>query len=206
LPAATRLNRDREQYLRTTNSRRKKTDRGKTYFSIGEGEGLFYCYDTTNQIACKMNARNWTSLLLALSGWILAFPAAADIQYAGVNLSGAEFGSAGGNSALPGTYNNQYIYPNSGEVNYYLSKGMNIIRLPFRWERLQHTNNVALDATELSRMNTFVSTATSKGMFVILDPHNFERYYPDISSFGTMQSGSVGLVGSAIPDSTYTNF
>lgn len=155
-----------------------------------------------------MNSRTLAPVCLAFWGFIGALPASADIQYAGVNLSGAEFGvvsSSGG--ALPGTYNTQYIYPNSAEVDYYRSRGMNIIRLPFRWERLQRTNNAVLDATELSRMNTFVSYASAHGMYVILDPHNFQRYWPDISTFNSMQSGSVGVVGStSVPDSAFSNF
>jgi endoglucanase len=142
---------------------------------------------------------------LVLSALVFTLSSRADIQYAGVNLSGAEFGVVGG--ALPGTYNTHYIYPNSAEVDYYKNRGMNIIRLPFRWERLQRTNNAAFDATELGRMQTFVSYATSREMYVILDPHNFQRYWPDISSWNGMQSGSQGIVGSAlVPDSAFSNF
>ena len=61
------------------------------------------------------------------------FSIRADIQFVGVNLSGAEFGQ----NILPGTYGTQYTYPTTAEVDYYKGKGMNMIRLPFRWERLQ---------------------------------------------------------------------
>jgi endoglucanase len=143
-----------------------------------------------------------SSRRLALFGVVaislaIASSSKADIQYAGVNLSGAEWGTA-----LPGTFGSTYTYPTSAEVDYYRSKGMNIIRLPFRWERLQHTNYLALDATELGRMSNFVSYATSKGMSVLLDPHNYERYYPPNAS----NSSSQGLVGSSVPDSVFTNF
>src|SRR5215469_12771902 len=121
------------------------------------------------------NLTLWTLCRLALLVLTPAFSAFADIQFAGVNLSGAEFGA----NVLPGTYGTQYTYPNQSEVDYFRSRGMNIIRLPFRWERLQHTNDATLDATELGRLNGFVSAATAKGVFVILDPHNFARYYPD---------------------------
>jgi endoglucanase len=146
-------------------------------------------------------------------GWVLfgltfAFSSSADIQYAGVNLSGAEFGDVkqyGG--SLPGTYGSQFIYPNNTEVNYYQSRGMNIIRLPFRWERLQLTNNAAFNSAESNRLVSFVSYASSQGMYVILDPHNFQRYWPDISTYTTMQSGSVGVIGnSVVPDSAFSNF
>ena len=116
---------------------------------------------------------------------------AAPVFFTGVNLAGAEFGE----SSLPGTYNVDYIYPNQTEVDYYRSKGMNIIRLCFRWERLQQATNASLNTTELSRLNTFVSTTTAKGVFVILDPHNYARYY------------NTNLIGSArAPISAFSNF
>ena len=130
---------------------------------------------------------------------MLAINLSAEIRFTGVNLSGAEFGA----TVLPGTYNVNYTYPNQTEVDYFRSKGLNIFRLCFRWERLQQTNNANFNSVELSRLHSFVSTTTAKGIYVILDPHNFERYYPDTSNF---QSSSQGLVGSAVPDSAFVDF
>lgn len=98
--------------------------------------------------------------------------AVANIKYAGVNLSGAEFGYN-----VPGTYGIDYIYPTHAEVDYFVGKGMNIIRLPFLWERLQGSQFSNFDSLELARLDDFVNYATSKGAMVILDPHNFARYY-----------------------------
>src|SRR5690349_18786250 len=95
------------------------------------------------------------------------------VQYTGVNLSGAEFGEG----SLPGTYGSDYTYPTQTEVDYFKGKGMNILRLPFRWERLQQSLNAALDTSESNRLYSFVSAATAKGVYVILDPHNYARYY-----------------------------
>jgi endoglucanase len=144
-------------------------------------------------------ARVWTICRLVLLALTPAFSAFADIQFTGVNLSGAEFGA----NVLPGTYGTQYTYPNQSEVDYFRSRGMNIIRLPFRWERLQRTNNATLDATELGRLNGFVSAATAKGVFVILDPHNFARYYPDPNNG---ESSTNGEVGAAMPNTDFANF
>jgi len=94
----------------------------------------------------------------------------------GVNLSSAEWGEAN----LPGTYDTDYTYPTTGEVDYFASKRMNTIRLPFRWERLQRTLGGELDATELVRLDALVGYATSHGVFVILDPHNYARYRDDL--------------------------
>jgi endoglucanase len=98
------------------------------------------------------------------------------IWYAGVNLAGAEFGDAN----LPGTYGIDYTYPTAAEVDYFLAKGMTILRVPFRWERLQQSLGAPLDPTELARLDTFVSYATGAGMTVIIDPHNYARYHGDL--------------------------
>ena len=139
-------------------------------------------------------------LILAIGG--ANSSSAATIRYTGVNLFGAEFGE----SVLPGTHGQHYIYPNQTEVDYFRSNGMNTIRLPFRWERLQRSANAALNATELNRMNTFVSAATAKGMFVILDPHNFARYFPQPQGDENFQTASVGRIGNTLPYSAFADF
>ncbi len=123
----------------------------------------------------------------------------AELHLTGVNLAGAEFGQ----TSLPGVYNTHYTYPTADEVNYFVGKGMNTFRLPFRWERLQQSQSAELNAVELGRMNSFVDYATDQGAFVILDPHNFARYYPDPSNY---QSSSTGLIGSSVPNSAFADF
>lgn len=98
------------------------------------------------------------------------------VKHTGVNLAGAEFGE----NNLPGTYNQHYTYPTRAEVDYFISKGMNTFRLPFRWERLQHEEYDNLNSSELGRIKNFVSYASSKGAYTILDPHNYARYYGSI--------------------------
>jgi endoglucanase len=94
------------------------------------------------------------------------------IKWRGVNLAGAEFTP----NTLPGTYGHQYIYPNVNSVDYYKTKGMNLVRLPFLWERLQPTLNSSFDANELARLKAFVDSTTAKGVSVLIDPHNYARY------------------------------
>lgn len=97
------------------------------------------------------------------------------IKYVGVNLAGAEFGST-----LPGTFNKDYTYPTRSEVDYFIEKGMNIFRLPFKWERLQHSANADFDTAELARIKNFVDYAASKEAYTVLNPHNYARYYGDV--------------------------
>lgn len=89
----------------------------------------------------------------------------------GVNLAGAEFG---GDSAR---YGYDYIYPGAESIDYYASKGMEVIRLPFQWEHLQPTMNGPLNTEELQRIETVVDYANSKGMKVILDVHDYGYGY-----------------------------
>jgi endoglucanase len=149
---------------------------------------------------------NRTSLAIAILIGIAIHPIAstgAPLQFTGVNLSGPEFGVSNNNLNLPGTYGSNYTYPTASEVNYYVGKGMNTFRLPFRWERLQRSLNGDFDPNEISRMDTFVNAAAAKGAYTIIDPHNFERYNPAASNF---QSSAQGLVGSDVPDSAFADF
>ncbi len=146
-------------------------------------------------------------LLVCATLRLAAQPAQAVITFTGVNLAGAEFGTAGNGAALPGTFGTQYTYPNQDEVNYFRNKGLNLVRLGFRWERLQPAKNSTFNAAELNRLHTFVSQTTAKGVSVILNPHNFARYYPGTADFATMQSGSKGIIGSAeVPNSAFADF
>ena len=94
----------------------------------------------------------------------------ANVLFYGVNECGYEFGP------IPGTYGVDYELPTNSSVDYFLGKGMNTIRFPFMWERVQKNLNAELDPVELSRMDTFISYVTSKGAMLVLDPHNSARY------------------------------
>lgn len=88
----------------------------------------------------------------------------------GVNLAGAEFGSG------RGVYGTDYIYPTTSVLDYYERKGVELVRLPFTWERMQPTLGGPLDPAELSRLQSFLTDAAAHGMQVVLDLHNYGRY------------------------------
>ena len=117
-------------------------------------------------------------------------------RYRGVNLSGAEFGTA-----IPGEPGKDYQYPDPSDVEYFQSlpfaplsisrpsqapdrassgsAGMNHIRLPFRWERLQPHLRGALVEAEWKRLAYVVDYATKKGMGVTLAPFGGFRHGAD---------------------------
>ncbi len=90
----------------------------------------------------------------------------------GVSLCGAEFGT----ESLPGTYKVNYIYPDKAEIQYFAKKGVTVMQLPFRWERIQKSIGGLLDPTELTYMKKFLSDCAASGVMVVLNMHNFARY------------------------------
>lgn len=96
---------------------------------------------------------------------------AGPVCFKGVNISGAEYGIDSAN-----VYGTNYIYPSEKTVRYFAEKGMNIVRLPFRWERLQPVFGGPLDRTELDRLKQAVELLRTYGMTIVLDPHNFGYY------------------------------
>jgi hypothetical protein len=71
----------------------------------------------------------------------------------GVNLAGGEFGK------LPGVANRDYAYPGRKQFDYCQDKGLTVIRLPLRWERVQPKLMNPLDEAELARLDAAVKLA-----------------------------------------------
>ena len=93
------------------------------------------------------------------------------VPYRGVNLAGAEFGGT-----IPGTEGSDYAFPTKAEVDYFAAKGMTAFRVGFLWERLQPALYGDFAATYASHLDAVVTYAASRGVKVILNPHNFARY------------------------------
>lgn len=88
----------------------------------------------------------------------------------GVNLAGGEFGR------VPGVFNRDYAYPGANQFDYCQAKGLSIVRLPFKWERLQPELMGPLDLAELARLDQAVQLAGERGLKILLDAHNYARY------------------------------
>ncbi|TVY32370.1 Endo-beta-1,4-glucanase B [Lachnellula subtilissima] len=97
--------------------------------------------------------------------------------FAGVNESGAEFGSTN----LPGTKGTDYTWPLTSSVDTLMAKGFNIFRIPFLMERLvPNSLTGSVDAAYLADMQALVSHITSKGGNAAICAQNFGRYYNNI--------------------------
>lgn len=115
--------------------------------------------------------------------------AADNLTYAGVNLSGAEFNP----KKKPGVLNKDYRYPAAADYSYFARKGMNIVRLPFLWERIQPSVNGPLDQDQLAMIRKAVENAQNNHQSIILDAHNY-------GSYNGMLLGSERLQASALVD------
>ena len=96
------------------------------------------------------------------------------INLIGINLAGAEFGAG---EALPGKYTIHYIYPGEADFKRYANLNMKLVRLPFRWERIQPKLNSDLNGAEVTRLMAALDHAKKHNIQVILDMHNYYRYY-----------------------------
>jgi len=105
----------------------------------------------------------------ALSGGF----AAMDGQPFGVNLAGAEFFHKKMEGV--GRFNKDYHYPTTRELDYWASKDMTLIRLPFKWERLQREVGGPLSTDELEYIRFLLREADKRGMQILLDMHNYGR-------------------------------
>lgn len=110
--------------------------------------------------------------------------------FRGVNIAGAEFNA----STLPGVAETNFTWNNEATYNYFGNKGLNIIRVPILWERIQPTLNAALDTTYLNGLKNNITWAKNHNAKVIIDVHNYGRY----------RGGVIG-VDANVPISAFTD-
>ena len=97
----------------------------------------------------------------------------------GVALAGAEFGTdrADFSNANAGKYGADYQYPQRQTIEYFANHELGLLRVPFRWERIQPRLQSPLDPAELARLRQVVAQARACGASVVLDLHNYGRYH-----------------------------
>lgn len=89
----------------------------------------------------------------------------------GLNLAGGEFAP----ERAPGLMGRDYVYPNADVAAPFLKAGMDTVRLPVLWERIQPDPMSPLSDGEMQRVDA--SLDALKGFrAVIIDVHNYARY------------------------------
>lgn len=125
----------------------------------------------------------------------------------GVNLAGGEFYTNSNPDSIPGVYGTDYVYPSPRSLDYYKSKGLTLIRLPFLWERAQRTLFGPLDAAELARLDGVVAAIGMRGMKVVLEPHNRGHRYVRVPGASTITLSAFHPIGSTqVPNGAFTDF
>lgn len=95
----------------------------------------------------------------------------------GVNVCGAEFGdSPQFCNENPGEFGRAFTYNSERTVAYFANQGLGLVRMPFRWERIQPRLGMPLDPAELDRLKQFLAWAKEHKARVIPDVHNYGRY------------------------------
>jgi endoglucanase len=93
------------------------------------------------------------------------------MELVGVNLASGEFAP----EKLPGTWGTDYIYPGRETAAPFVAAGLNVVRLPVLWERLQPTPGGPLDFQELKRLDQSIADLAAFKL-IIVDLHNYGRY------------------------------
>lgn len=100
-----------------------------------------------------------------------------DRAYLGVNLASASGGT------VPGIFGVNYAMPKLEDLWYFKAKGVQFIRFPFRWKRLQAIVNGPLTQSDITEMKSVVAEAERLGIWVMLDMHDYcertenDRFY-----------------------------
>ena len=103
--------------------------------------------------------------------------------FRGVNYSGGETGFMKVDPVSPmssvnrGVHGVDYSYGSEATYAFLASRGVKLVRLPFRWERLQPRLYAPLDPEAVRHLREAVARIRKHGMVVVLDMHNFAGYY-----------------------------
>lgn len=163
----------------------------ETHLTLGtQKRGVCLGDDGVGGFALSGNGATWTaSNAREVSGYTYGLNQALTLPVPIPDTYNSGIGAPGWSYGAPATY------------TYLASRGHKIVRLAFRWERVQRTLGGTLDATELGRIDTAITAAGSAGLEIILDVHNFGIYYLDDGSQGVRQT----LGGTTLTDAHFAD-
>lgn len=103
----------------------------------------------------------------------------------GIQVGPGQRWKGGWSNKNPGVYDKDYWYTSEASMDYLRARGARIIRLPFKWERIQPGLGRALDPTELRRLMECVAAAGRAGLGVILSLQNSGGYFLEQNGVAT---------------------
>lgn len=138
----------------------------------------------------------------------------------GVAVAGGSFNDGallGGRTAMtnatPGEYGRDWFYDVDGEqrtddrgLAYLASRGHRLVRVDFRWERLQPSLHGRLDPAEVQRITAMLDAAARNGLRVILDCHNYGHYKAAGSPNAGSAQGGWPIGSDNLPAEAFADF
>lgn len=103
-------------------------------------------------------------------------------EMVGVNFGSGAFGHE---RPLPGVYNRDFTYASESYFKEWNDRGVKLIRFPILWERLQPKPHHNLDSEQVRLLVQSLNYAKKYNQKVIIDIHNYGRYYDKIIGQGT---------------------
>jgi endoglucanase len=108
----------------------------------------------------------------------------------GVTIAGAEFGTGPPwapdfSNENPGTHGSEYWYNSEATFRYFGQKDLTLLRIALRWERIQPQLSQPLDAAQLALLKQDIAWAKMYGCRVIIDIHNYGRYFKVVNTVRT---------------------
>jgi hypothetical protein len=119
----------------------------------------------------------------------------------GVNVNGAEFGIGpnlgtgdGGSfsNSNPGTPGTDYRYEDRSFLEGLARRGVQLVRLPVRWERIQPVPGGSLEPDEVDRLTRFLADAHDVGVEVVPTIMNYGAYWVDAHDSGAARREPIG--------------
>lgn len=117
----------------------------------------------------------------------------------GVNLAGLEFGTESDafSTEQPGDLGVDYFAEPEASFAFLAERGIDLVRIPFRWERLQPQPLGEFDASYAAALEGMLDGAAAHGVDVILDLHNYAAFE---TSAATLRVGTPELPDGALAD------
>jgi len=109
---------------------------------------------------------------------------------------------AGYGGGRPGRPGRDYYYEDSSDYRKLSRIGVQIVRLSFSWERVQHAPGQALDQAEVRRIRASLTAAGRYGIGVVLDLHAFGYYW---AADGADRHRRLVLGSKALPVSAFAD-
>lgn len=124
-------------------------------------------------------------------------PSTGDEARHGVNIAGLEFGDATITNASPGELGTDYFAEPVPSYAWLAERGIDLVRLPVRWERLQPELGEDFDTGYVATVAAQLDAAEAAGIDVILDLHNYGMYSTEA---GQVRIGTAELPGHHLSD------